>query len=193
MADEKGQEKPQAEPEVKSSKKGGLSPKVFIIGIPLFVIQLVLVYFVTGYIYNQKHGPVYGDEGNAHGTATEHVEEESEEEEGGGAHGGEGGGGVNNIVSIEDIILNPAGTNGQVIMLVSVGFDMKNAAMKTAVEEQEVLVRDLIISTLAQKGLQELSDYSFRDSLKVELSHKLVERFEQVEVNHVYFPKYIIQ
>lgn len=183
MADEQ----PQVEPEVKSSKKSGLSPKVFIIGIPLFIIQLVLVYFVTGYIYHQKYGEVYvSDVSNKeanHGT-DEHSDDVAI---GDSVEIGK------NIFSVDDIILNPAGTNGQMVMLVSVGFDVASAEMKTVLEEREVLVRDMIISNFSSKHLDELSDISFRDSLKHELSSGVSDMFGQVKVNQVYFSKYIIQ
>ena len=181
MADE------QFDPQVKS-KKSGLSAKVFLLGIPLFVIQLVAVYFIVAYLLQQKYGyPADPAESGAH---TEQLAEDFSDD--GGDEGLEADTTSlgNFIYNVEDLMLNPAG--GTVIMLVSVGFDVKSDLMRTTMEEKEVLVRDRIITTLSQKTLPQLSIQN-RDSLKIELAQNIEQLFTDVKINTIYFSKYIIQ
>lgn len=179
MADER------FDPEVKSSK-GGLSAKVFIIGIPLFIIQLVGVYFIVGYTLQQKMG------------VTHSVEQSKETGEAGVEAEGTEGGEVdtnkvaNHIFPIDDLLLNPAGTNGQAILLVSVGFGVNSQQSLEFLQSKEVLVRDMVITTLSAKGLDELKIEN-RDSLRVDLAKKVTELFPNVKISNIYFSKFIIQ
>lgn len=180
MADE------QFDPQVKP-KKGGISAKIFLLGIPVFVIQLVAVYFIVAYLLQQKYG--YPADPTTVDPHTEQVaEEHSEDGEGDALSDTTSLGSW--VYNVDDLMLNPAG--GQVIMLISVGFDVKSELMKTSMQEKEVLVRDQIITTLSRKTLDELS-ITNRDSLKVELAQNVEELFTDVHINTIYFSKYIIQ
>lgn len=180
MADE------QFDPQVKS-KKSGIGAKVFLLGIPLFVIQLVAVYFIVAYLLSQKYG--YPTDPSSIDHPTEQVSNAHSAEEGDGEVSDSTALGTF-VYNVDDLMLNPAG--GTVIMLVSVGFDVQSALMKTSMEEKEVLVRDRIITTLGSKSLKELSIQN-RDSLKIELADNIEKLFTNVKINTIYFSKYIIQ
>ncbi|MAT57530.1 MAG: flagellar basal body protein FliL [Ignavibacteriae bacterium] len=173
-------------PEAKTSS--AINPKIFLIGLPLFIIQLIVVYFVTANILLNKGtnaNPVIDPSG------FEVVEESPEEtEETKKLDSVEVG---KHILNVDDMIVNPAGTKGQRIMLVSMGFDLASEEELKTLESKNVILKDLIISTLSKKTLAELSNYSFRDTLKIELSSNVSSMFPEVKVNNVYFSKYIIQ
>jgi len=181
MADE------QFDPQVKS-KKSGISAKIFLLGIPVFVIQLVAVYFIVAYLLQQKYG--YPTDPTSVDPNTEHVVEESSSEGKGGETLSDTSSLGSWVFNVDDLMLNPAG--GQVIMLVSIGFDVQSELMRTSMQEKEVLVRDKIITTLSQKTLDQLS-ITNRDSLKLELAQNVEGLFTDVKINTIYFSKYIIQ
>lgn len=174
-------------PAAKSSSS--INPKIFLIGLPLFIIQLIIVYFVTANILLNK-----GTNANPNidPSGFEVVQEEPDEEESSedvvdsvevGKH----------ILNIDDMIVNPAGTKGQRLMLVSLGFDVASEEELKMLEDKNVVLKDLIISTISKKTLVQLSNHDYRDSLKTELSSNVVAMFPSVKVNNVYFSKYIIQ
>lgn len=180
------------DPQVKSSK-GGFNMKVIIIGIPLFVIQLVGVYFIVAYLMQQKLGHLETNTSHTPDSANVVLEEGEQAE---GAEGGTGLAGGDSLVSaniykIEDMLLNPAGTNGQVIMMISMGLGVKSAENVTYLEEKEVVVRDLIMTSLSQKTLDELRIEN-RDSLKTELAEKIHKTFPKVKIQNIYFSKFIL-
>ena len=167
-------------------KKKGLNPKVFLIGLPLFIVQLLIVYFITANILLDKMGNAASlDDGN-NGEKVEEESDSSENEE-------------ENIVtgkfihSIDDIIVNPAGTNGQRLMLVSIGLDVGSEEEMAALETKNVLLKDMIISLFSGKTLTELSQPESKENLKIELIDKLKELVPDTKVNSVYFSKYILQ
>ncbi len=168
--------------EISEVKKGGMNAKVFIIGLPIFIIQLVAVYFILGNIMLSRF--------KAHTDA-----ENAASELKAGAHGkGEKSTGVSNFFfTVDDVIINPAGTNGQRLMLVSVGFGVATEEAKKKLSEREVLVKDIVISTLSCKKLEELNQVGYKETLKIQLSNSISAAMPDAEVNSVVFSKYIIQ
>lgn len=170
---------------IKEKSKKSLNPKVFIVGIPLFVLQLVIVYFVTANILLTKFESSPVKKQGEKVDAVEEAQDSSEE----GKENVELG---KNIFSIEDILLNPTGTNGQRLLLVSMAFDVANQEQLESLKQKEIVVKDMIISTLSSKSLGELSAVGQKDSLKVEISKGLAALLPKIKVNSVYFSKYVI-
>ena len=164
-------------------KKSSFSPKVLIFGIPIFIVQLVVVYFVTANILIKKYenrdlsslkNDVKAD------TVTQNKASQSSEL-------------GKNIYPIEDIIVNPADTDGKRLLLTSIGIDLAKPEMQNDLKAREVMVKDIIISTLAGKNISQLNDIAYRDSLKIEITAKMKKSIPSVTVNNIYFSKYIIQ
>ena len=97
------------------------------------------------------------------------------------------------IYTIEDIIVNPADTDGKRLLLTSVGLDVPQQTMEEELKTREAMVKDVIISTLSSKTIPELNNTAYRDTLKEAISHKVTTLIPAVKVNNVYFSKYIIQ
>lgn len=174
--------------EIGESRKTGLNPKVFIIGLPLFIVQLVVIYFITANFLLSRWSSQAETVSEESATEEVHGEKKAKKK----AKKGEEAEGKF-FFSVEDIIINPAGTNGQRLMLASVGFAVATEEEKKALEEKQVLLKDIVISTLSSKTLQELNQVGYKDSLKVQLMNTITERMSELEVSDIYFSKYIIQ
>jgi len=167
----------------KKEKSKGLNSKVFIIGIPAFIVQLVAVYFVVGYVLTSKIQP------NAGGEAVRTTEEGTKK---GGGKTDEAQS-ANFIYSIEDIVVNPADTDGKRLLLLSLGITVKSEEDRVEMQTKEVLVKDAIISTISSKNLVQLNSTGFKDSLKIELTNRIRNIFPKVHLHQVYFSKFILQ
>jgi flagellar protein FliL len=184
MAEEtKNPEQPEAAPEEVSKKKPSFfNQKVLLIGLPLFIVQLVVVYFITAnFLLNKVQGSVVRES-----TKTEENQKEKSADNGKPELG-------KYIYLIEDIIVNPAGTEGKKLLLTSVGFDLATDAEQKELKSKEVLVKDVIVSTLSSKTLEQLSDSSYRDTLKKEIGSRIKGLVPDIKLNAVYLSKYIIQ
>jgi len=178
---EKTLEAPVAEP-----KKSMINPKVFLIGLPIFVLQLIVVYFVTANILLSKiqgHAEAVGDS-----TQVKNVSE-AEQKDSAQKHVELG----KFVFSIVDIIVNPAGTNGQTLMLTDVGVDLPTQESLDIFKSKEIVVKDVIVSILSSKRLEQLSNAGYKDTLKAEITQNLNKTFPGSKINNVYFSKYIIQ
>jgi len=171
--------------EMKIEKKSSSITKIILFGVPAFIVQLILVYFITANILLNKVSSVAG---SGHG---EEVTEESAEE--GQGEEGDGSGEAGQFVySIEEIVVNPANTNGRQLLMASLAFDMATESGKTILETKDFLVKDMIISVLSSKNSRFLNDISLRDSLKNEISHKIEGFLPKAKINRIYFSQFIL-
>ena len=186
MAQEEKTEK--IETEIKLPERKGVNKKVLLFGLPLFVVQLIVVYFITANILLNKvqnHTTI----ANGDVTSAEAVNDSSliDSTLYGKVELGK------YIYSIDDIIVNPAGTDGKRLFLLSIAFDLAKEANKTEMKDKEVLVKDIVISTLASKSITQIGNISYRDSLRTEITDHVLKMIPDLKINKVYFSKYIIQ
>ncbi|WP_290662476.1 MULTISPECIES: flagellar basal body-associated FliL family protein [Ignavibacterium] len=191
MKEEK-QNKEQQKPVETLKKNSAMKPKLLIIGLPLFIVQLVAVYFITANILIPRdHNSGNTDSVKNEQTAEQNAENKksddksSEKEE--AATIGE------NIFNLDDIIVNPAETNGKTLVLASLGFDLSSPEAKKTMEEKVIIVKDAVITLLSSKTVPQLSNTAYRDSLKAEMISDLSKKMPGVKINNIYFSKFIIQ
>lgn len=167
--------------------KKGINPKIFLIGLPLFIVQLVVVYFVTANILLSKVQPK-APANAGHGAAAEAVQEEESSEE-----SAEAGTMAERIFTIENIIVNPAGTQGRSLMQTSIGFELGTKEQAEELKKQDVMLKDVVISVLSSKTVPQLSNVTFKDSLKSEITKSISKKMPKMKVKNIYFSEYIIQ
>jgi flagellar FliL protein len=174
---------PAAAPGSEGVKAPFLSKKMLMIGIPIFVVQLVAIVVILKMFVFSSAPSVPAVPGAAK------TEEHGKSAEGG--HGAEGG--VQNIFVVKDIIVNPAGTNGTRFLLTTVGFEVSSPEAQKELEAREVQVRDVLNTVLTSKGLDELVDPAQREALRNEISEKVGANMHNGSLTGVYFSKFIIQ
>jgi len=166
-------------------QSSGAGKKLIIIGLPLFIVQIVAVYFIAINILLPRIQANAGGEAHNEAVKTESKEGEGKKSESGVEFG-------KFIYSIEDIILNPAGTDGKKIFLMSVSFDLNSEKDKEVFKEKEVMIKDAVISTTAAKNLTQLTNVAYRDTLRNEIVNQISEIIKDVKINRVYFSKFMI-
>lgn len=159
-------------------KKSGFNFKPVLIGLPLFILQLVLVYFITANILLKKFTSAHAEE--TKGNQTEQVISKKTDL---GKY----------IFLVDDLIVNPAGTDGKRLLLTSVGIDVPTEENENTLKAKEIVVKDIIISSLTSKTLEELNNSVYKDSLKIQIAQNIEGSIPEIKINNVYFSKYIIQ
>ncbi len=158
------------------SKSGGM--KTVMIFVPIFIVQLIAVYFVTANLLLKK---VESNQQTVPGGETTAATSETTKTELGKF-----------LYSIDDIIVNPANTKGDQLLLTSIALDLPTEASRKELEEKEIVVKDMVISILASKSLRELGNIKYRDSLRMQISEGIENHLPSIKVNKVYFSKYIL-
>ena len=97
------------------------------------------------------------------------------------------------VYMVENLVLNPAGTNGSRFLLLTLGLAVPDEAASQALQARDPELRDVVIRQLGAQTVETLADITRRDSLKAQLRTALGERFGKKTVLDVYFPQFVIQ
>lgn len=192
----------------KSGGGGGFAIKGVLIGIPLFILHTIAIYFITAnLLVNKQLEAVHKKEAeldkklkamqkttqNAEGHAAESAllpfdsPEELEEDEGVKREFGK------YLYNIDKLVINPAGTGGSKILLTSLAIDVPAVKYQQLLTEKKVIVQDAVISVLTSKPVQILDNPAYRDSIKIEIGKKIKSKVGGLRMNNIYFSEYIIQ
>jgi flagellar protein FliL len=135
------------------------------------------------------------DEKNAERKEAE--KREAGKKEGGHKKEGREGGGEEDVkgilLNIDNIIVNPAGSQGSRFLMASIAIELPDNATETYMREHEVQVRDLVISVLESQTMQTLSRPGARDQLKEDLADALMPMSGGAAWLRVYIPQFVIQ
>jgi flagellar FliL protein len=165
-------------------KGKGLNIKVLLFGIPIFIVQLVVVYFITANVLLNKIQAT-------HSSSTEPIPAETKKEaEQPKANSQELG---KFVYMVEDLIINPANTDGKRLLLSSLGFDVSTEQEHQELKSKEFLLKDAVISIMSSKEVARLSNIVYRDTLRTEIMKRLSVIMPKVRINTIYFSKYILQ
>jgi len=97
------------------------------------------------------------------------------------------------VLTLENLVLNPAGSGGSRFLLLTVSIECKDAAAVSTLQSRDAELRDVVLSSLGVKTVDELADIAGRDIIKESLTTALNERFGKKAVTRVYFPQYVVQ
>lgn len=114
----------------------------------------------------------------------------------GGEHGKEGESGAAAappVLLLENLVLNPASSGGSRYLLMSIAIESTDKASVDALTLRDAELKDLILTTLSRKTVDQLSDVGGRDAIKTELIDAVKERFGKTSIKHLYFPQFVIQ
>lgn len=178
-----------------------MKTKILLIGLPLFIVQLVIVYFITANILISQSHSSLKDKEQKEPTQQEELKDENQQKDEKKSENEVSKDEKNSstksagdfLFSLDDIIANPAQTNGKILVLTSIGFDMNSAESKKIMEEKAIILKDIVINNLARKTVSELNDATKRDSLKIQIIQNIESKIPNVKINDLYFSKFIIQ
>lgn len=107
---------------------------------------------------------------------------------------GEEGAAKSTIHTIENLVLNPAGSNGTRFLMCTVAIELSDEKFNEVLTSRDAEVRDAILGVLGRKTVEELSDVAVREQIKVEVQATLDALFKQKgAVERLYFPQFVIQ
>jgi flagellar FliL protein len=191
MADKKDAKPEAPAPEQKPDKKKLPLMKILIFA-GVLLAQTAGAYFLQKTFLFPSGSASHGAE-----EQTEHAEEgesesDGEGEEEGGGHG-EGAKGAVQIVMIDEIIVNPAGTGGRRFLSTVIGVQASTPKAEETIVGRMALLRDAAITLLSSKSLDQLASIQYRDSLKSELKDAVIAQLPGIKVENIVFSTYVLQ
>lgn len=94
---------------------------------------------------------------------------------------------------IDNIIVNPAGSQGARFLMASVAIELTDSKLDERLKAHEVELRDAVISTLERQTMAMLNRPGARDSVRVELEAKIRPFAQSSRPLHVYLPQFVVQ
>jgi flagellar FliL protein len=127
--------------------------------------------------------------------ATDDEEAASESKSEGGGHGEKGEKKAGAVVHMmENLVLNPSGSNGTRFLMAAVAAEVKDEKVKEEMTGRDAELRDAVLRLLGDRTVDQLSDMAQRDALKKTLTDSLNSRLaSKSAIKRVYFPQFVIQ
>lgn len=115
-------------------------------------------------------------------------------EEGGDGHGEGGeGGGAASMHLIDNLVVNPARSQGTRFLLTSIAVQVNSPELVSTVSENDVRIRDALILVLGAKTVEELTDITLRKAIAQELYDAVVQVVGPDIVRAIFIPQFVIQ
>jgi flagellar protein FliL len=96
------------------------------------------------------------------------------------------------IVILDEIIVNPAGTEGRRYLATRVGFQSSSQNAELEIGSRTALIRDVVISLLSSKSMAQLSSLTYRDTLREEIKEVANLQLKDTKIESVIFADYVL-
>lgn len=97
------------------------------------------------------------------------------------------------IFRVDNLIVNPAGSQGSRFLMISLAVETPDAKVDAVLRRQEARIRDLAISLLERLSMEALSVPGIRDSLKRQLSDTISAVAGTSTKLRVFLPQFVVQ
>jgi flagellar FliL protein len=94
---------------------------------------------------------------------------------------------------MDELIVNPSGSNGQRILVVEISLELYDATDTGLIESHKQQIKHSMLEVLSSRTVQQLTQISERERLRVELSEVTNNAVEKRSVRNLYYTKYVMQ
>jgi len=166
-------------------ESSGSNKKNSNIALTIIVVLLLLVLAIGGVV---AYFMLSGDKGRGNQSAMQQ------------AHVGQGTtqhtmsrSGVGPMYPLDKFTVNLMSENGHRYLVVKMNLEESHEGLTTELDQKLPLVRDIIISVLSSKTVDEISTSKGKEKLKQEIINQLNKYLENGEVRYIYFTEFMIQ
>jgi len=97
------------------------------------------------------------------------------------------------IVTIDDIIVNPSGTGGTRFLSTSIGFEVSSKEAAEMFEKRIAIIKDALITILGAKSLEQLSDPKEKEITRYQIKKRVEQLLNTDNLEGVYFTTFVLQ
>jgi flagellar protein FliL len=161
------------------------------IGVVAIVIGIVLALFVISPM-TSGGGDQAASEPAADQSAADGQGESGDGDHGGG-HGSPAAAAKGNIYSIDNIIVNPAGTGGSRFLSTSISFELKSNQLVKDFESRDAVIRDALITILSSKTVTQLTNPKQREITRYQIRKRVAQLLNTEDIEGVYYTDFVLQ
>lgn len=153
--------------------------------VPLLAAGAALAGLALGFVLL---GPAFDHKPGAETGAAAAASGESGKGHGGGKEGEKG-----SFLEIDNVVVNPSGSEGVHFLMASVTIELADKKAEEALRSQEHVVRDLVVNLLSNHTLEDFSRPGARESIKAEIARSVAPLVEGQGRVDVYLPQFVVQ
>lgn len=94
---------------------------------------------------------------------------------------------------LDNIVMNPSGSNGQRFLLLSVAYELSDATGVDKIKQRDAEIRDLVQRVVGMRTMDQLGDLQQRDLLKADVAKATEDVIGKKTIKKVFFPQFVIQ
>jgi flagellar FliL protein len=176
-------EEEKEETEGESEKKGGGGGSNIVL--ILIVVLLVMVLAIGGVV---AYLMLSGDEEPIDGAAVaqEKVEKKKPRRNADDLQ-------VGPMYPLDKFTVNLMSDNGRRFLVVKMNLEQDGEELTPELDKKTPLIRDIIISILSSKTVEEITTAKGKEKLKEEIMNEINKHLEDGQIRHVYFTEFVIQ
>lgn len=97
------------------------------------------------------------------------------------------------FAQLKGLVVNPAGSQGNRYLAVSIAFETKASTVKSELQTKKVVIKDAVLRLLSERTSEELADPELRDDLKEALLKETNRILNDGNVDRLYFTEFVLQ
>ena len=97
------------------------------------------------------------------------------------------------IHKIENLIVNPAGSQGRRFLMMSVAIEVPDSKADALLRAKDPMLRDAIIGVVQSQPFEVITSPSGRDSVRVAILRVVRPLLPDVDDVHIYLPQFVLQ
>ncbi len=109
------------------------------------------------------------------------------------AKAGKAAEGPGEVMTVSDLVVNPAGTAGRRYLKVAAAIEVHDPKVLKELEARGAQVRDLLIRDLSARTLEELTDPVAKEEMRQSIVSELNDIVGAGKVGNLYFTDYVVQ
>jgi len=163
-------------------QKGGISKKLLVVGAILLLVAAEVG--VSYYLNKSVVVPKYFSKTMAASKNTAETDSTSQQED---AEFN------SNIYMLDNVVINPTGTNGTRYVSLSIGLGVTKSSILEDLKSRDIQIRDTVNNLLAKKSMGEFVDIDKRVNLKNEIMIAVNDKIQPEQIKSIYFTEFVIQ
>ncbi len=100
---------------------------------------------------------------------------------------------VGPMYPLDKFTVNLMSNNGSRYLVAKINLEQDSEQLTPELDKKTPLIRDIIISILSSKTVEEITTMKGKEKLKEEIKEQINKRLEDGYVKHVYFTQFVIQ
>ncbi len=97
------------------------------------------------------------------------------------------------FAQLNGLVVNPAGSQGNRYLAVSIAFETGSPSVETELQNKKIVVKDAVLRLLSERTAEELSNPERRDDLKEALLSETNRILNDGTVDRLYFTEFVLQ